>query len=208
MCCRIARALGIAMVAVLALAAMPQKNEEAEGLYQAAYRNCEHGWAVKLPSGVVAHGGDPKSARGFVVSPAEPATKRLLQLGAPRLIYFYDDFDSTNLGSPRAYFDQYDKEAPDGVTPMVRSIRETAFHGMPALYVRLSKAGPEHRDETEQIIAYQKNTKGLGPIFYILFLRSTPKDFAKDHTLFKKIADGFQVFADRHGACPEITRPH
>jgi len=194
----------VAMALLFVLGAKPQDREETEGLYDSVYRNCEHGWAVRLPPGVIAHGGDPRPAQhGFLISPPQPGTRKVLNLDAARLIDFYDDLDSTEIVSPRAYFDQYDKEAPDGITPVVRKIQETTFRGMPALYVRLSKAGPEHRDETEQIIAYHK-PRGLGGIFYVLFLRSTPKDFANDHALFLKLQTGFRAYPERHGACPEV----
>jgi len=210
--CRIWPRATLALVVLLAAGvsnSQESRKTQEVGFYESVYRNCEHAYAVKLPPRVIAHAGDPAPAQhGFLISPSDPGTRKNIPLDSPRLIDVYDDFDSTELGTPRAYFDQYDKEAPDGVTPIVRSIRETRFHGMSALYVRLSKAGPDHHDETEQIIAYQDNVKNLGPIFYILFLRSTEKDFAKDHALFVKIQQGFRAYRERHGACPELNHGH
>ena len=78
-----------------------------ETIWRGRYTNCDKGWAVDLPAGVVAHASLPPSPNhGFLISTVNPGTTAEVNPDDPRIIDIYDEYDALFLGSARAYLDQ------------------------------------------------------------------------------------------------------
>src|SRR5690349_19784902 len=90
--------------------------------------NCDKGWAVELPKGVIAHGSlPPNPNHGFLISAANPGTTDEVTLDAPRIIVISDEYDAMELHTARAYLD-FELKNTKGVT--VLDIREATLMGL------------------------------------------------------------------------------
>src|ERR1022692_2044664 len=80
-----------------------------ELIWRGRYKNCDKGYLVSLPEGVVGHGSlPPLPNHGMLISPANPGITTEITLNESRVITVYDDNDAAELGSARAYLEHYD----------------------------------------------------------------------------------------------------
>jgi hypothetical protein len=190
--------IGVLFWAIMLAASVQHWTETSnELIWRGRYTNCDKGYAVILPNGVVAHGSLPPSPNhGILVSADAPDTTAEVKLGAPRLIDVYDTYDAEELGGARAYLEKYQEQ---GAT--VVEIRDLTFKGLPATYVhyRLKKASTAI--ETEELVVYRVGGKNLGPIFYVIMLQTPAEHYRQDALLYHKIRDGFQVLSVPKGEC-------
>src|ERR1051326_6975796 len=112
--CRILARVKLAML-LLAISSRAQNNTEIVNgirIWRGRYDNCDHSYRVFLPKGAIAqsHATDAPN-HGFAISLSEPATTKPFQRDLPRIAEVYFEPDVQEVRSPRAYFDQYDKEA-------------------------------------------------------------------------------------------------
>ena len=83
-----------------------------ELIWRSRYTNCDKGYAVALPDGVVAHGSLPPSPNhGILVSAAVPGTTAEVTLSDSRIIDVYDTYDAEEVGSARAYLERYQEQS-------------------------------------------------------------------------------------------------
>lgn len=190
----------------IASAAHPQGKHWAEtkdeSIWRGRYGNCDHGYFVNLPSGVIGHGShSPSPNHGILISAANPGATSEVTRDEPRLIDVYDSSDVAELGSPAKYVQEYDlkpETASEKITVLER--RDTKFRGARALYVHFRKTSRHPALEIEELVVY-KAPKGIGPTFYTILLRTTPEFYSRDHLLYLQIRDGL-TFADvPHGEC-------
>jgi hypothetical protein len=173
-----------------------------ELIWRGRYKNCDHGYLVDLPPGVVGHGSHPPSPNhGIIISAKEPSIATDVTLEDPRLVEVYDDSDATELGSARAYVEEYDLKsvkAPEQLRILEQ--RDTKFRGFPAVYVHFRTMNGRSISEVEELIVY-RTPKEIGPELNVVRLRTTPESYSHDHLLFVQIRDGLQFIPVPDGEC-------
>ena len=119
----------------------------------------------------------------------------------PRLIDVYDSNDAADVGSARAYLDEYDLK-PTEESERITIIEEAdiKFRGWPAVHVHFRKTAKTSTSEIEELVVY-RTSKNLGPIFYVVTLRTTPEYYSHDRALYLQIRDGLQFIAVLRGEC-------
>jgi hypothetical protein len=169
-----------------------------ETIWHVKYTNCDKGYAVELPTGVVAHGSLPPSPNhGFLISALAPETTSEVTLDADRLVGVYATYGAAEYGSARGYLKQeLEWEGPIEVVANY----DTKFQGQPAAYAHFRKTKGETTLETEEVIVYRRS-KSVGPIFYVLWLRSTSQSYAQDRKLYEQIRSGFRILPAPKGQC-------
>jgi hypothetical protein len=190
----------------MALTAYPQGKHWTETadetIWRARYGNCDHGYFVKLPPGVIGHGShSPSPNHGILISVKDPARTTEVTLEESRLVGVYDSSDAAGLGSPQAYIEQYElkpENASEKIT--IRERRNTKFRRSAAVYVHLRRTTDQSTSEVEQLVVY-RTTKGIGPSFYVVMLRTTPEFYSRDHALYLQIRDGLNFVPVPRGEC-------
>jgi hypothetical protein len=173
-----------------------------ETIWRARYGNCDHGYFVNLPEGVIGHGShSPSPNHGILISAKDPTRATEVTLEESRLVGVYDSSDAAGLGSPQAYIEQHElkpENASEKITILER--RDTKFRGSTAVYVHLRRATDHSTSEVEQLVVY-RTTKGIGPSFYVVMLRTTPEFYSRDHALYLQIRDGLNFVPVPRGEC-------
>jgi hypothetical protein len=83
-----------------------------ELIWRSRYTNCDEGYAVALPDGIVAHGSlPPFPNHGILVSADVPGTTAEVTLSDPRIIDVYDISDAEEAGSAHAYPERYQEQS-------------------------------------------------------------------------------------------------
>ncbi len=173
-----------------------------ETIWRERYGNCDHGYFVNLPPGVIGHSShSPNPNHGILISAKNPGITTEVTLKEPRLVDVYDSNDAEELGSPRAYVQQYvlkRENASETITILER--RDTKFRGSPAVYVHFRKATEHLTSEVEELVVY-RTPKGIGPLFYVVMLQTTPEFYSRDHSLFLQIREGVRFVSVPAGEC-------
>ena len=170
-----------------------------ETIWRGKYTNCDKGYAVSLPIGVVGHDGLPPSQNhGFVISAAAPDTTSEVTLEAERLVGVYDTYDAMEYGSARAY-SQAELEHAEPVQTLER--RDTKFRGLPAAYMRYRKGSGKSAFETDELIIFRSHPRNSSPIFYVIWLRTPSSHYEEDRKLYQLVRDGFNVIPVARGEC-------
>jgi len=162
-----------------------------ETIWRERYGNCDHGYFVKLPPGVVGHDSrSPSRNHGILISAKDPGITTELTLQEPRLVEVYHS-DAGKLESPQAYVKLYalrQEMRPEGFAILER--RDTKFRCSTAEYIHFRKE-TEHSptSEGEMLVVYRA-PKGIGPLFYVVMLQTTPEFYSRDHALYLQIRDG------------------
>ena len=173
-----------------------------ETIWRERYGNCDHGYFVNLPPGVIGHDSrSPNPNHGILISAKNPSITTQVTLQEPRLVVVYDSNDAGELGSPRAYVERYDlkpENASEKITILER--RDTKFRGSTAVYVHFLKATEHSTSEVEELVVY-KAPKGIGPSFYVVMLQTTPEFYSRDHALYLQIREGVRFVSVPAGEC-------
>jgi hypothetical protein len=193
------------LLAAVLLAASPGRHWEEtanETIWRGRYRNCDHGYEVYLPKDGVGHGSLPPAPNhGILISAADPGITAEVTLEDDRLIEVYDSNDAMELGSARAELDwEFDQERKKSETLELVEKHDTGFHGLPAAYARYRTGKGGSAVETEELVAY-RTSKEIGPIFYVILLRTPPEHHAQDRRLYLQIRDGFRILPAPKGEC-------
>jgi hypothetical protein len=191
---------------VIALAAHSQGKHWTETpdetIWRGRYGNCDHGYFVNLPPGVIGHGNHfPSPNHGFLVSAKDPSTTTPVTLEEARLVDVSDSNDTTELGGAQAYVEQYILKSENALGKItILGRRNTNFRGSTAAYVHLQRATEHSRSEVEALVVY-RTTIGIGPSFYVIMLRTTPEFYSRDHALYLQIRDGVNFAPVPRGEC-------
>src|SRR5260370_2096669 len=162
-----------------------------ETIWREKYTNCDKGYAVSLPKGVVAHDGLPPSPNhGFLVSAKSPDTVAVVTLDAERLVGVYDTYDALEYGSAQAYLKAELKQA--GSVEVLEK-NKMDFDGLPAVSVHYRKQTSDSALETQQIVVFRNHPKNLGSLFYVIWMRSPSSHYEEDYKLFEQVRDGFHL---------------
>jgi hypothetical protein len=165
-----------------------------ETIWRTLYTNCDKGYAVDLPAGIVAHASHPPSPNhGFLISASNPGTTAEVTYEDPRVIGVFDEYDAAELGSARAYLDLELKSVPK---KNVLQIQNTVFQGLRGVHARYRVNAKETVHLNESLIVFRKD--GL---VYHLILQTTDNHYAADSALFAQIRSGFRLLTIREGEC-------
>jgi hypothetical protein len=170
-----------------------------ETIWRGKYTNCDKGYTVSLPKGVVAHGSlSPNPNHGFLVSASAPDTVAEVTLEASRLVGVYDTYDAMEYGSAQAYLSgELEHDGP--IEVLAR--RDTKFRGLPAAYFHYRKKTGNVAIEKEEIIVFRSHPKNLSSIFYVIWLNTSSSYYEEDHKLFEHVRDGFHLLPGPSGKC-------
>jgi hypothetical protein len=170
-----------------------------ETIWREKYTNCDKGYTVSLPKGVVAHDGlPPNPNHGILVSASTPDTVAEVTLEAERLVGVYDTYDPAEYGSAQAYLKG---ELEKASLVEVLAQHDTKFRGLPAAYVHYREKTGNAAIETEEIIVYRSHSRNLGPIFYVIWLRTPSSHYDEDRKLYQQVLEGFHVISVPRGKC-------
>jgi len=167
-----------------------------ELLWRGRYKNCDKGYLVNLPPGVIAHGSHPPTPNhGILISPENPGATTEVNLEDRRLIDVYDTYDAGEEGSARAYLKRYElkhDKASEKIT--ILDERATKFRGSSAAYVHFRKTDGGSITEVEELVVYRE-PKEIAPLFNVVLLRTTAEAYTHDHPLFVQIKEGLEFIA-------------
>lgn len=142
-----------------------------ETIWHEKYKNCDKGYSVILPKGVIAHGDLPTSPNhGFLVSASDPDTRAEVSLKAQRLVGVYDFYDAADYGSARGYLETELKRA--GPVKILET-RDTSFRGLPGVHIHYGQGVGDSAVETEELILLRGHPTNSDPIFYVIWMRTT-----------------------------------
>ena len=199
------RTITAALLLLTAVAAGAQKHwqeTDSETLWRGRYRNCDYGYEVMLPTGVLGHGThSPGSNHGIVISLSDPATTKPFSQDGPRMIFVWNEYAPDDVNTPRAYFEQLDHDTPAGPSFSDVTVGNTRLGGLPAYSARMLRHGERGIEVIEQVIAYRPKGSSLGPIIIDITLRTTQKNAADDRQVFRNVLRGFRSIRDPHGSC-------
>lgn len=172
-----------------------------ETLWHGRYGNCDHGYFVNLPSGVVGHASLPPSPNhGILISAERPDTMDEVTLESPRVLTVYDFNDTMEIGSATAYLKEKLKPSNESEKLMILKRRKTQFHGAHAVYVHFKRVDGAKVKETDELVVY-RNPQNIGPVFNVVELITRPEFYAHDHALFLQVEEGLQFVPVPRGEC-------
>jgi hypothetical protein len=168
-----------------------------ETIWREQYTNCDKGYKISLHKGVVAHGElSPSPNHGFLVSAEAPETVNAVTLGTERLVGVYDTYDAMEYGGAQAYLNA-ELEHAGPVEILARS--DTRFRGLPAAYVHYREKNGNTPIEREEIVIFRSHPRNSGPIFYVIWLRTSRTHYEKDRKLYRQVRDGFHLMTIPRG---------
>jgi hypothetical protein len=172
-----------------------------ETIWRGRYKNCDHGYLISLPAGVVGHGThSPNPNHGILISVDNPRITTEVTYDEPRLIDVNDINAGEDLGSARANLERYLKDFRTSNNIAILEQRYTRFQGFSAAYVHFRKTSGRSTLEVEELLVYRA-PKGISPLFNIVLLQTTPEYYNRDHVLFLQIRDGLQFIPVPRGEC-------
>lgn len=170
-----------------------------ETIWREKYTNCDKGYSVSLPKGLLAHGElPPSSNHGFLVSAKAPDTVAEVTLETQRLVGVYDSYDAMGYGSARSYLKA---ELAHAGPVDILEIRDIKFRGLPTASVRYREGVGAGAVEAAEIIIFRGHPENSGPIFYVIWLRTPSAHYEEDRRLYKLICDGFRILPVPSGEC-------
>jgi hypothetical protein len=173
-----------------------------ETIWRERYGNCDHGYFVNLPSGVIGHSTHaPSPNHGILISVNDPGKTTQVTFEEPRLIGVYDSNDAGELGSPRAYI-QHNVLKPANASEAFKILerRDTKFRGSAAEYIHFRKTTERSTSEVEELVVY-RTSKEIGASFYVVMLQTAPEFYSRDHSLFLQIREGVRFVSVPLGEC-------
>jgi hypothetical protein len=213
----IVRLLGFFAIAALLLA-LPSVNQSAaanpqhhwrdtatEEISTERYSNCDYGYYVDLPHGVVAHGSKPPSPNhGMIIDLIEPtSTTEALGKNLRRYISVGNSYNAAGLPSLAAVVDDNLKSFEQDKSDFhVIERVPTRLDGLDASLLRLRYEEGANRIFGELVISYRRpGPKALGNIVYE-FQLITPEDtYSQDSKTFDKLLSGFHLTRLTVGTC-------
>jgi len=178
------------------------RETDSETLWTGRYSNCDYGYSVVLPAGVVGHGAkSPNPNHGFTVDPAAPrSTEAFNASDSNRYIDVFNFYDLEDHGeSTAATLDYYSSLGEISDQKEVQAVGRQSFNLAGLSARRLEDRWVENSTaiRRDRIIAYRR----AGGMLYQFTLQSPEKTYAADEQLFHRIVDGFRLGKLPTGEC-------
>jgi hypothetical protein len=122
-------------------------------------------------------------------------------LTAERLVGVYDTNDASEFGSADAYL-KFELEHTHAGPASIVEKRDAQFRGLPAAFAHYRTTIGGTIVENEKLIVYSSHSKNIGPIFYVIWLRTPTQYYSKDRQLYLQTRDGFRLLPVPKGECP------
>jgi len=190
------RALPYFSIPLLVIAAVRHWTETpSETIWRVRYTNCDKGYFVELPSGIVAHAAhSPAPNHGFLISTSGTGTTDRVTAEQTGFVGVFDQYNSMELRDPQAYLDWGLKNTPGSELVYTRQM---ALRGLPAIQAEYSAVERGRRIWNKVLIVFRDKDD----IIYELMLRTLKRDDANDMRLYQVIKSGFHVFPISQGEC-------
>ncbi len=194
--------LSVMLAAAQAQPNSPQHRQDTdtETLYRGHYSNCDGGYAVDLPAGVVAHRDKASSNRGFQIDLSAPGDPRPFSAADERFIAVSDHYNSLELPDFAAIVQnelaQAQDEQPDWSVLERLPIK---LDGLQATHLRARFKGKKMVDE--DIYAWRPEENGRGNLVYKIQLITLQASYSQDRTVFDQIVAGFHRLPWGAAAC-------
>lgn len=177
-----------------------KQDTDTETLYRTHYSNCEGGYAVDLPAGLVAHRDKAGSNHGFQIDLSAPGDIRPFSASEQRFIAVSDHFNSLELPSFPAIVQnevaQAQDEQPDW---SVQERLPIKLDGLQATHLRARFKGKKMVDE--DIYAWRPEENGRGNFVYKIQLVTLQASYSQDRDIFDQIVAGFHRLAWDAAGC-------
>jgi len=199
--------LVVALAVLLATAqTSPHWREtDTETIWTGRYSNCDYGYYVTLPAGVVGHGDkSPAPNHGFVLNPAAPErTETFTTVDSNRYIgvnNYYDVADHAH--SIRATLNYYAGlgEIEKSANFTVLGQEDFRLAGLNAKRIQLRRVEGSQTLREDRIVAYRPPGHDSGVVYQ--FTLVTPENsYGEDNSLFDEIVRGFHLTKLPIGEC-------
>lgn len=197
--------MSLAAVCIIALSTIALNQQRSwretgtETVYIGKYANCDYGYLVLLPKGIVGHGSKaPGSNHGITVNLENPASDGPVPESMVRYIEVYNAYNLGKANSLREIVGE-ERQAQRKLHKDV-SMSEPASRllgELPALEFHSSFRESTSRIIERDIVAYRRE----GNILYHLQLVTTPESDSQDGRAFDRVAAGFRLMRLPTGKC-------
>jgi len=179
----------------------PQKHHweetETETIWRVKNSNCDYGYYVNLPKGVIAHGThSPNPNHGFLVALPDVGKTSPETSDDPRYVWVNAEYDMSESEGLIGAVDYFLIIGSSG-NPAWRVVNRspTTLAGIAATRLRLEYDNPSGRVLEEVVVALRSR------IVYEIGLRTRPSDYDRDHSWFERIERGFRLLDLPKGDC-------
>lgn len=173
-----------------------------ETIWRDRYTNCDYGYYVVLPSGVIAHGShSPNPNHGFLVSLPDIGKTSEASVNDRRFIWVNAEYNMSESQSLRGVANyQFDLANRGKATGQNFDRKPTTLGGLSALRFGFEYGSGDGRTSEEEIVAFRPEKAGVG-IVYEIGLRTGRADFDHDNQWFERIRLGFKLLSLPQGEC-------
>jgi len=193
------RVIGLVLLCVLSGWARAQENPgknqqdtETETLYRNRYSNCDNGYVVDLPAGVVAHRDKAAFNRGFQIDLSAPQSAKPFSASEQRLIAVSNRYNTQELPAFGAIVEnEIELAQEDSPDWNVLERLPIKLDGLQATHLRARFKGKKMVNE--DIIAFRPGVSGHGDLVYKIQLITLQASYAEDRRMFDAIVGGFHV---------------
>jgi len=168
-----------------------------ETIWRGRYTNCDYGYYVLLPAGMVAHGSHaPAPNHGFLVALPDVLRTSAASFDEPRFVWLdasYNASDYQALADVANYELDLTKQDKRAFRVVERGLARLA--GLPAVRFTVEYQAREGVVVEEQIVALRSG------IVYTIGLRTVGADRSLDEQRFQTIRNGFRLLNLPRGQC-------
>ncbi len=171
-------------------------------IWTGRYSNCDYGYYVTLPSGIVGHGSKaPNPNHGFAINPAAPKSITVFKVDESNryidVFSFYDVEDHEDSTSVTL-----DYHLSLGEIGSEKNVDRLGLRSFSLAWLSAKRAEDRWTENStvirrDRVIAYRRS----GGILYQITLQSPESTYAHDEKLFELIIAGFHLTKLPNGQC-------
>jgi len=173
-----------------------------ETIWTGRYGNCDHGYFVTLPVGVLGHDGLPPSPNhGFYINLAAPASDRPIPKIDHEVISVWDEYVTEDGEDPYTSALHHPRARtvrdPDGTEHHVSATLPTHLGNLKAMLVKSSYTVNGVTYVTEKVSALSRGKD----IQYELRMDTSRSDLLRNERIFRQVLAGFYTVPIVNGEC-------
>jgi len=167
------------------------RETDSETIWTSRYNNCDYGYYVLLPRGVVGHDTLPPSPNhGFYIPLPDVGTTKDTADLKDRFIWVDASYNVTEAQSLAGLIDDKEKE---GSKTLART--KTKIGGVPAIEITT-----EYKSEVRAVTEMETVALRAG-IVYTIGMRTSRTNLTSDETEYRRIIQGFRLLKLPRGQC-------
>lgn len=168
---------------------------QAETIWHTRYTNCDKGYSVDLPPGVIAHASHPPNPNhGFLIKAGDPGTRLKVTFDDGRIVGVEDEYNAMLMPNAKAQLN-WDIQQTSGAK--VENEKAISFRGLPAAEATYHSVQHGNLRITHEVVVFRK----ADDLVYSLRLVTDPTHYSQDLALFKQIEVAFRTFPITNGDC-------